>query len=97
LFGPGGALFRQPGPKSFLGDHPLVVYAPGVDHDAFVAVFWPRYRHVRAWPELIEVLGDCVPGGGTIGVVPCAPLQLAADDEADMDGRDGDFPTVGRP
>ena len=79
LFGPGGSLFRTPGPKTFLADHPLLVYTPGVDGDAFAKAFWCGYRHFRLWSGLVEHLQTLIPRSASIGVVPCGPLQLATE------------------
>ena len=79
LFGPGGLLFRTPGPKTFLADHPLLVYAPGVDGDAFATAFWSGYRHFRLWTGVVEHLRTLIPPSASVGVVPCGPLQLATE------------------
>jgi nickel-dependent lactate racemase len=79
LFGPGGTLFRSPSPKTFLGDHPLLFYSPGVDSAAVRQVLWEGYRHFTAWHDAVAHLQGVLPAAARVGVVPTAPLQLAGE------------------
>jgi nickel-dependent lactate racemase len=80
LFGPGGRLFRAPAAKTFLTDHPLVIFAPGVTSEECAAAFWDGYRHFALWPELVEYLNPRLARQPRVGIVPCAPLQLATEE-----------------
>ena len=82
LFGPGGRLFRKPSRKSFLNDHPLIVFSPGVGDEDMPAVFWDGYPLCRTWDAVVSGLTPHMKKGATIGVVPCAPLQVAAADQS---------------
>ena len=77
LFGPGGRLFRVPSPKTFLGERSLIVFSPGVTAAEAANVFWGGYPLCRRWDEVLAQLHHRVPGRPTIGILPCAPLQLA--------------------
>jgi lactate racemase len=78
LFGPGGRLFRRPSRKSFLTDHPLVIFSPGIGEEEIANVFWEGYRLCSTWADVVSELTAHMKGDPTIGIVPCAPLQLAA-------------------
>jgi nickel-dependent lactate racemase len=79
LFGPGGRLFRKPSRKSFMTDHPLIIFSPGVSEEEAAAVFWEGYRLCRTWPDVVAALAPRMKEGATIGIMPCAPLQVAVD------------------
>jgi hypothetical protein len=78
LFGPGGRLFRLPSRKSFLKDHPLVVFTPGIGEAEMSVVFWEGYRRCPTWATVVSELAAQMGSDPTIGIVPCAPLQVAA-------------------
>jgi nickel-dependent lactate racemase len=78
LFGPGGRLFRVPSQKTFLAGRPLIVFCPTVDAEVAAQVFWSGYPVCRTWDDAVEQLSKYLAPGARVGVVPCAPLQIAA-------------------
>jgi nickel-dependent lactate racemase len=80
LFGPGGRLFWVPAPKSFLANHGLWIFAPGVVEDDVRRVFHEGYPFYARWNLLTSVLKRDVRTNASIGVVPCGPLQVAVND-----------------
>ena len=79
LFGPGGSLFRTPSPRGFLGQHPLWIYSPAAQEADVRQVFCDRYPLFSSWSAVAAALETHAPGAARrLGVVPCAPLQLAA-------------------
>jgi nickel-dependent lactate racemase len=77
LFGPDGRLFRVPSPRTFLAAHPLIVFSPNVSQDEAAKIFWSGYPFCRTWDGVLAQLRSRLPGHPRIGIVPCAPLQLA--------------------
>jgi hypothetical protein len=82
LFGPGGRLFRKPAKKTFLGDRPLIIFCPSVDPEAAAAVFWSGYPACREWNGVVSQLKQYLRPGARVGVLPCAPLQIAGEGNA---------------
>jgi nickel-dependent lactate racemase len=82
LFGPGGRLCRTPGPKSFLGDRDLWVFAPGMAASDVRTVFAERYPSYSTWQSLVDALNRRLRGTPSVGLVSCGPLQLARRDSA---------------
>jgi nickel-dependent lactate racemase len=78
MFQPGGRLFRVPSKKTFLGEHPLIVFCPTVEEEQARTVFWPGYPFHRSWNAVVDDLRARLSAGARIGIVPCGPLQLAA-------------------
>ena len=78
LFGPGGRLFRKPSRKTFLNDHPLILFLPGVSRPEAGAVFWEGYAMCSTWDAVVSQLTSHMKERPTVGIVPCAPLQVAA-------------------
>jgi hypothetical protein len=78
LFGPGGRLCRVPAVKSFLRDHPLWLFAPGVSEDAARTVLWSGYPYYADWAALTAALASVLPPQRNVGTVPCGPMQVAA-------------------
>lgn len=81
LFGAGGRLFRRPSRKSFLKDHPLVIFSPGVDRKAVSNVFWDGYGFCATWAATVSALTTRMKERASVGIVPCAPLQVPAGTE----------------
>lgn len=79
LFGPGGRLFRTPSRRSFLNDHPLIIFSPDSEKEDVAKLFWEGYPLCRTWEAVLSTLTSPLNERGTIGIVPCAPLQVAAD------------------
>jgi nickel-dependent lactate racemase len=77
LFQRGGKLFRTPAKKTFLADHPLIVFCPTVDEQQVRDLFWQGYPHCQSWGDVVRELESRVPQHARIGVVPCGPQQLA--------------------
>jgi hypothetical protein len=77
LFGPGGRLFRKPSRKTFLNDHPLILFLPGVSEAETADVFWEGYAVCSTWDAVVSRLSAHIGGHPTVGIVPCAPLQVA--------------------
>jgi hypothetical protein len=61
-----------------LTDHPLVIFSPGIGEEEIANVFWEGYRLCSTWAGVVSELTAHMKGDPTIGIVPCAPLQLAA-------------------
>lgn len=79
LFGPGGRLYRVPGPLRFLGHHPLWIHAPGAREADVRVVFHTDHRVFASWPAVIRKLQSIAPAHARVGIVPCGALQLAGD------------------
>jgi hypothetical protein len=75
-------LFRKPAKKTFLGDRPLIIFCPSVDPEAAAAVFWSGYPACREWNGVVSQLKHYLRPGARVGVLPCAPLQIAGEGNA---------------
>lgn len=78
LFGPGGRLFREPSRRSYLGDRALALVVPGLPTESVRQVFGPDYPHYTSWDAACAAVLHPLAPGARVGVVPCAPIQLAA-------------------
>jgi nickel-dependent lactate racemase len=78
MFERGGRLFRVPSKKTFLGDHPLIVYCPTVEDEDARTQFWSGYPYYQSWNAAMDDLRTRLAAGARVGVIPCGPLQLAA-------------------
>jgi nickel-dependent lactate racemase len=78
LFGPGGRLFRSPGRLTVLGQHPLILFAPGASREDASQAFWRGYRFTTDWAEVQDWLDGGLPPNATLGIIPAGPLQLPA-------------------
>jgi len=76
LFGPGGGLFRVPLRRTFLGDHPLWIFAPDLRETAVRMVFPDEYPFFDRWERLVDALQRELRPDAAVGVVPCGPLQI---------------------
>jgi nickel-dependent lactate racemase len=79
LFEPGGRLFRVPSQKTFLAGRPLIVFCPTVDPDVAASIFWSGYPVCPTWEGVIGHLRQYLAPGARVGIVPCAPLQIAGE------------------
>lgn len=80
LFGPGGRLFRAPAAREHLGGRPLIIYSPGVEDADVRHVFWNGYAFHQSWSGLLTQIEGMLPSNAVVGVVPCGPLQVAAEE-----------------
>lgn len=80
LFGPQGRLFRKPTQKTFLGNRPLWLFAPGIDAATARLVMHESYPVYSEWSALVSDLRRRLPHDARVGVVPCGPLQLAGNE-----------------
>jgi len=80
LLGPGGRLYRAPGPKNVLEGRELIVFAPGIDELEARAVFCDRYAVTKSWEDTLDLLRHRIGSYGSVGVLPCAPLQVMSGD-----------------
>lgn len=87
LLGPGGRLYRAPSRIAVLGDHPLMVFAPGVSAEEAHLAFWEGYPTARHWDEVTNWLAGKVPSDAAVGVIPAGPLQLTAPGPATLEAR----------
>jgi nickel-dependent lactate racemase len=78
LFGAGGRLARKPGPRTFLGRHPLLVFSPNVSRAQAQTVFWEGYPFFERWSEASAAFAALLPASPLVGMIPCGPLQIAA-------------------
>ena len=75
LLGPGGRLYRRPAAKTFLGAHPLLVYAPGLSTEQGRQIIWDGYSFAADWNEILRRLADVTPDTPCVGVLACGPLH----------------------
>ena len=61
-----------------MNDHSLVVFSPGIGADEVSTVFWQGYRWCATWPAVVSELNPHLNESPMIGILPCAPLQVAA-------------------
>ncbi len=79
LLGPGGRLFRPPAPRNVLRGRPLIVFAPGVTEAEARAVFCGDDVVTSTWTAALAALKRRLGPAARVGVLPCAPLQVAAE------------------
>jgi hypothetical protein len=79
LFSPGGLSYRAPRRLKSLGNDNLLLYTPNVSNEQVSAHFWPEYGVAGDSPTLVTALSRFVPASGSVGVVPCGPLQQLTD------------------
>jgi lactate racemase len=78
LFGPNGRLFRVPSIKTFLNKRPLWLFSPGIDVSVARFVAHESYPFFSEWSGLVHALKPQLRPDARVGVVPCAPLQIAS-------------------
>jgi len=76
LFGPGGRLFRRPGPMAYLGGRTLHVVSPATRADADRSVFWHGYPYHENWDACTRALAPSLPAKAAIGVAASGPLHV---------------------
>lgn len=76
LFGPGMLFYHTPQPFRFLGNRHLIVYAPGVTAEEFYSLYWSKYSFHNDWQGVINELQQHCQDRCTVGIIPCAPLQV---------------------
>jgi nickel-dependent lactate racemase len=76
LFGPGGRLFRKPGPKSYLGSHVLHVVSPAASAAGARAVFPDVYPCYETWDACVAALRPSLPSAPHVGFALSGPLHV---------------------
>jgi nickel-dependent lactate racemase len=79
LFEPGGASYRRPEPKRWLGDRELWIYTPNIAPAVAHQLFWSGYPVFRDGAELMEALARRLPQKPRLAVFPCGPAQCLVD------------------
>lgn len=76
LHGPGMRLYRDPVERPYLAGRQLIIFAPALSTFDVRKSFWGGYPHARRWEDVLRILQERHPGGGTMAVFPTAPLAL---------------------
>jgi nickel-dependent lactate racemase len=92
LFERGGALYRLPSRKGFLGDRTLIAHAPGATEQEMRTVFWEGYPAFRDWDAVIAHLAARLPPEPTVGVLPLGPCHVPVPGGSEVDAH-----AAGRP
>jgi len=79
LFAPGGASYRPPTPKRFLGDRELWLFAPGVTEAESRTLYSKGYPFFRNSKALSVALRGRFPRRARAAVMPCAAMQQLKD------------------
>ncbi|UCF19811.1 MAG: DUF2088 domain-containing protein [Gemmatimonadota bacterium] len=83
LFDEGMPLHRVPrGPKRYLGNRALHVFAPGISENDCHVTHWSGYPHYRDWDELIHALLNRHGDGARVGIFPAGSCQLGPQESA---------------